>query len=371
MPYYQNSLYGQGVPSYAEQLSPLADVFKAFAPNPVRDLQIQGYVSKANLEKLKGQQISHELGALDSAGDAIQANDQNAYYANVARSGNAALLQHAPGLVSGEYASRAISDPNSVDQDTLATLVVGGGGNYKNTQPGFTADQGRQLQQNENTTAASRYGHELQAGVGHEGNQLRFNASIYGADQNLAGKKYATDNDIRKREFNPNAGGAGKPPAPGQMNAATAKALAQTFARIPVDLDPEAADDIKARATFYVNNGDAETRNNPVGAFIRAQREVLGDTPTTTRKSLPIIGEYGDPTTVALPPGQRPGLPNPVANIFAAPPGGAASAPMAPAVAPGRAAPNSRPVQVTSVEEARALPPGTVFITPDGRQKVR
>lgn len=53
--------------------------------------------------------------------------------------------------------------------------------------------------------------------------------------------------------------------------------------------------------------------------------------------------------------------------------GGAPSAPVpAPRPAPPPAA-NSRrgPVRVKTVEEARALPPGTPFITPDGRQKVR
>jgi hypothetical protein len=41
--------------------------------------------------------------------------------------------------------------------------------------------------------------------------------------------------------------------------------------------------------------------------------------------------------------------------------------------APAAAAPQAggEPVRVTTVEEARALPPGTVFITPDGRRKVR
>lgn len=39
---------------------------------------------------------------------------------------------------------------------------------------------------------------------------------------------------------------------------------------------------------------------------------------------------------------------------------------------PGRAAQQPKqPVRVSSAEEARALPPGTVFMTPDGRTKVR
>lgn len=47
-----------------------------------------------------------------------------------------------------------------------------------------------------------------------------------------------------------------------------------------------------------------------------------------------------------------------------------AGAPAQPGAAPA-AAPASEPVRVTTIEEARALPPGTVFITPDGRRKVR
>lgn len=52
-------------------------------------------------------------------------------------------------------------------------------------------------------------------------------------------------------------------------------------------------------------------------------------------------------------------------GLAAAAPGGSA-APAASAAPTG-----TEPVRVTTVEEARALPPGTVFITPDGRRKVR
>jgi len=40
-------------------------------------------------------------------------------------------------------------------------------------------------------------------------------------------------------------------------------------------------------------------------------------------------------------------------------------------VSANQAARGSAPVRVNSIEEARALPPGTAFITPDGRRKVR
>lgn len=39
--------------------------------------------------------------------------------------------------------------------------------------------------------------------------------------------------------------------------------------------------------------------------------------------------------------------------------------------APGSSAPGQAPVRVNTPEEAKRLPPGTVFITPDGRRKVR
>jgi|GEM_PF-5021755 len=73
-------------------------------------------------------------------------------------------------------------------------------------------------------------------------------------------------------------------------------------------------------------------------------------------------GAYGDDETVspvAPPKPTPPSKPNPALPKKPAP-----AAPAAPRVQAG-------PVRVKSAAEARALKPGTVFITPDGRRKVR
>lgn len=358
MPYYQNSLYGRGVPSYAEQLSPLADVFKAFAPNPLRDIQVAGYASTANLNNLKGLQIRHELGALDEAGNAVTANDPKAYYANVARSGNAGLMQHAPGLVSGEYAARAIGDPNSVDQDTLATLTVGAGGNYKNTAPGFEADQSRQLQQNENTTAASRYGSELQAGVGHEGNRLRYDASIYGSDQQAGASRYGADQSRLAREFDTlhdirkTTSGGGRAALankvdPVKLDNAVMQSLPGSFkdakGRWQVDPSVTPADlaEVRTRVAARVQANPSDQ----YGAVQQAIADVYGSAPTMTPE---VQGEENwiaddvpavPAQVVSLPQDKRPPRPT-LGQQFAAPPVSAPAVPSMPS-APVAAAPNA------------------------------
>lgn len=425
MPYYQNALYGQGVPTYAEQLSPLADVFKAFAPNPMRDLQIQGYVSKANLENLKGQQISQQLTGASQAADQFDAGNTQGVYSNLLRGGDPQSMVALPKFIQGGYAARAIDDPNSVNQDTLATLAVGAGGDYANTQPGFRADQARQLQQNENTVGASRYGSELQAGVGHEGNRLRhsasiydtdqqasvghegnkmrFDASVYGdatranvdlednrlrneasrytADQSRLAKEFDTKNDVRKttpRVYGAGSGGSGGGGAavkidPGKLDAAVLQSLPGSFKdakgkwQVDPSITPADLADVRTRVAIRVQENPADQYS----AIQRAIADVYGDAPQMSAEVPAETSWYGSEKVpavpskvVPVPAGQRP--PRGAAQQFAAPPGSAPAVPSMPTAQAGAA-----PIRVSSPEEARALPPGTVFITPDGRQKVR
>ena len=309
MPYYQNSLYGRGVPSYAEQLSPLADVFKAFAPNPMRDLQIQGYVSKANLEKIKGSEITNRLDGQKHAADAWRDNDTSEAYASILQGGDAQQMAALPEFTRGGYAARGIRDSGAVDQSTLANLVVGAGGNYKDTQLGFTADQGRQLQQNVNTTNASRYGSELQAG-----------ASRYGADQQLTGRIYDANVGLLKpvggrygagTGAGTSVGGSqGKPPvlAPKMLT----EMDAQIRAQLPGGFDPVETDmaDANARAGAYMRDPNSPAFGNPAMATQLAYRDTFGDDPKTEGEWNP----FSDNTVAAKPFAERPAYAAPNAS---------------------------------------------------------
>lgn len=389
MPYYQNSLYGRGVPSYAEQLSPLADVFKAFAPNPLRDIQVQGYVSRANLANLKGQQITQELDGANAAADQFKTGNTQGVYENTLRGGNPQMLAQLPKFVEGGYAARAIDDPNSVNQDTLATLAVGAGGDYKKTMPGFEADQSRQLQQNENTVAARRYGSELQAGVGHEGNRLRYDASIYGADQRAKvghegnqmkydASTYGADqrakvghegNQMRSdsarygadqrragalESANVRAGNRGGAAAqfkvdPVKLDTVLLQSLPGSFkdnkGRWNTDPSVTPADlaEVRARTAAYVKVNPADQ----YGAVQRAVADVYGDAPTVTPE---VQGEdnwieddveYAPPQVVALPQDKRPPRPGLGQQFAAPPPDSAPAVPSMPSAPVAGAAPNA------------------------------
>lgn len=348
MPYYQNALYGRGVPTYAEQLSPLADVFKAFAPNPARDLQLQGYASNVALNQMKGRQIDQELSNYNSAADEFLAGNEQGTYASMIRAGSADMLKALPGTMLGAYSARAIDDPSAVNPNVQATLAVGAGENYANTQPGFTADQSRQLQQNENTVGASILGHQLQAGVGHEGNRLRYDASVYGADQGRIAKEFDTLHDYRKTAEGVRAAAVAKATAP-KLDKTTAGAINDQINLVSPGVDPETKQDLGARATYYLLNGDQATRGNPAAAAQRAASEVFGDAQIEDPW-------MGDPRRTPLPVAKRPALP-----VAAPPVTAVAAVPPSPAGGGGAA-----PVIVNSPAELQALPSGTLYRAPDG-----
>ncbi|WP_223518243.1 hypothetical protein [Pseudomonas sp. BF-R-21] len=389
MPYYQNSLYGRGVPSYAEQLSPLADVFKAFAPNPLRDLQVQGYVSKAHLADLKGQQITQELDGANAAADQFHNKNTQGVYENTLRGGNPQMLAQLPKFVEGGYAARAIDDPNSVNQDTLATLAVGAGGNYKNTVPGFKADQSRQLQQNENTVAASRYGSELQAGasrygadrqaaVGFDRNAKSLQGTQYSANKVFDASHYATDErtkvglDANEQRLTGAKYGADQRRG-GTVEAAQVKAgnrggAAAQFKVDPVKLDnvllqslpgsfkdakgrwntdpsvtPADLAEVRARVASYVQTNPADQ----YGAVQRAVADVYGDAPSITPEvqaesnwTEPDV-PYAPPQVVALPQDKRPPRPGLGQQFAAPPPVSAPAVPSMPNAPVAGAAPNA------------------------------
>jgi hypothetical protein len=344
MPYYQNSLYGRGVPSYAEQLSPLADVFKAFAPNPMRDLQIQGYASKANLDNLKGSEINTRLAAQKGAADAFRNNDQTGVYASILEGGDAPQMNALPGFVRGGYAARGINDPNAVNPGVLADLVVGAGGDYGDTEPGFGADQARQLQQNENTVAANRYGSELQAGASRYGSELSAGASRYGADQRLKGSVEAAN--IKSG----NRGGAAAQfkVDPVKLDSALLQSIPGSFKddkgrwNMDPSVSPADLSEVRARTAAYVQANPQDQ----YGAIQRAVADVYGDAPTITPEVPAQSTWYGSESAAAVPPqvvsrpsAQRPPRPN-LGQQFAAPPVSAPAVPSMPNAQPG-AAPNA------------------------------
>lgn len=362
MPYVQNALYGQGVPTYAETLSPLADVFKAFAPNPVRDLQIQGYVSKNKLQDIKGSQINQQMQGMSDAANAFRANDMQEVYASTLGGGDPQTMTALPKFVTGGYAARAIDDPNSVNQGTLASLVVGDGGNYKDTQPGFTADQSRQLQQNENTVAASRYGHELSAGASRYGHELDLQGTQYTANTSKAAKEFDTLHDTRKSTA---SGGAAAKVDPVKLDNALLQNVPGSFkdekGRWQVDPSVSPADlaEVRARTAAYV-------QDNPLdqyGAIQRAIADVYGENPEVAPEVAAVDNPwYGSAADVPFQPAQvkslaadqrppRPGL----AQQFAAPPPASAPAvPSMPTAQAGGAAPNAQPVDRNLVNAAKA-----------------
>jgi hypothetical protein len=297
-------------------------------------------------------------------------------YENVLRSSNPQLLKELPAFTQGGYAARAIDDPNSVNQDTLATLVVGSGGNYKNTVPGFTADQDRQLQQNENTVAADRYGSELQAGVGHEGNRLRYDASIYGAnqqanvghegnrmrydastygaDQRAGASRYGADQRLKGQVESAqvrsgNRGGAAAQfkVDPVKLDNVLLQSMPGSFkdakGRWNTDPSVSPADlaEVRARTAAYVQANPADQ----YGAVQRAVADVYGDAPTITPEvqgeSHWLAADEPDtpPQVVSRPAAQRPPRPN-LGQQFAAPPVSAPAVPSMPS-APVAAAPNA------------------------------
>lgn len=353
MPTYSNPLYANGVPTYSNEVGALASVFQAMAPNPLRDLQIQGYANNARLHKLQGDVIQTQQDSLPDLAASLAPGGRLQDAASIAaRGGNLKALPEVMKAASGMYGFRALEPGGlaNVDPKIQATLSGAVGQNVANTVYGFEANQDRQTaeanQKNDTTMrgqdlvhSASIYNTDVDASTAMRGQNIRSTDSRYATDTGATTARRGQDLGVENATYNSNlnflkptagrggygsgAGGSGsstgKPPAAPQMNTATAKGVAGVFAdSMPAGLPPEAEDDIKARTVYYVNNGPAQTRNNPRAAFVRARDEVVGDN-QPVRDTLPIYGEYGDPTTAPVDAKLRPPLPEPVANIYGGP----------------------------------------------------
>lgn len=143
MPTYANPLYANGVPTYSNEVGALGEVFKALAPNPLRDLQIQGYANNARLHQLQGDVIANKQAGAARAAD-VFATDPRAAMVEAIRSDNPEMMGAYGKFNPAYFAAGAMNGNGPVDDSVLAQLVVGGGGDYGNTKPGFTANQDRQ-----------------------------------------------------------------------------------------------------------------------------------------------------------------------------------------------------------------------------------
>lgn len=390
MPTYSNPLYANGVPTYSNEVGALGEVFKALAPNPLRDLQIQGYASNARLHQLQGDVIQDKRAGASRAADIFATNPQGAMVEAI-RSDNPEMMGAFSKFNPAYYAANAITG-GPVDQGRLATLVVGGGGDYGNTVPGFTANQDRQTQEanQKNDTerygigvrsADSRYGSNLQASVGFdrnrrystaeantlgettryhnmqnatqldkndvdydvgmdrnakglEGTQFTSNNTLkgtqYTADRNLEGKKFDTLNDQRKT-----TAGAGATVDPAKFDEAMLQSVPGSFKdekghwNTDASVTPADLAEVRTRAAFYLR----QDPRDQYGAIQRSVAEVFGNAPTMTPADEPWLGTNTPAQVQSLPAAQRPPLPN-LAQQFAAPQAAPAPLPEAAPAAP-------------------------------------
>lgn len=414
MPNIANPLYANGVPTYSNDVGALAGVFQQLAPNPLRDLQIQGYASNARLAKLRGDMIQGNMTGQNTAADLFQANDIHGANAALIRGGNSKLLNAMPGVVLGDYSARALQDPNSVNPNVQAALSVGAGHNYADTVPGFTANQDRQTreanQKNETTMRgqnlvhdASIYGADQQASVGHERNkfyqtaeantlgentryhnlqnaaELDKNDVIYdvGMDRNQKGlqaKQYDTDHDARKT-----TAGLGAVIDPTKLDEVVLQSVPGSYKdnKGHWQVDPSvSAGDLQEVRNRTAARMKLDPRN-PYQAVQQSVSDVFGANPNVTPED---PGNWwkpgsGKPMQVqALPVAQRPPMSG-LAQQFVAPPAAPVAAPpatLAPVPVPTAAPPAAAPVadlpRPSNKAEMDALPSGAVFIAPDGSQ---
>lgn len=199
MPTYANPLYANGVPTYSNEIGALGEVFKAMAPNPLRDLQIQGYASNARLHQLQGDVIQNQQGGLADIANSLQTGNYQSVLPGAIRSGNLQYLDNIGKAVPAQYSMQALN-PN-VDftpdmESRLATVVGGTGGNVANTMHGFTANQERQTAEanmkNDTTmrgqdirSADSRYGTDVGAATARRGQDIGADNSTYSSNLNF------------------------------------------------------------------------------------------------------------------------------------------------------------------------------------------
>jgi len=375
MPTYANPLYANGVPTYSNEVGALGDVFKALAPNPLRDLQIQGYASNARLHQLQGDVIQNQQSGLADVANNLQTGNYQGVLPGMIRSGNLQFIDNVAKVVPSQYSFQAL-DPNFTpgpDFDSRLARVVGGtGGDVANTFYGYnrTADEIHRKNNMESSDrrygddqqlVGTKYSADSQAGVGYDRNRRYSTAEAntlaqtvlnnaqeskdrhYTSDNTLTGTKYTADSKSASDTYKTNinaldpfgmeaAKSGGKPPAPGQMNKAEMDAVQESLKNnLPPNLSQAVTDEITKRTVYYMNNGDAETRNNPTASRMRAMSDVLPENPDATRPQARVWGSYGE---VPL-PDNLPSLPAPVSNIYGGSPAGRVASPLAQTILAG------------------------------------
>lgn len=335
MPSYGNPLYANGVPTYSGEISALGDVFKALAPNPLRDLQIQGYANNARLAKLKGDVYENQTASNNRAADLFANNPQGAYI-ELMRGGNDKMLKVMPGMQSGYYASQAMVDgPDSVNPDVQDILNVGNKMDAAKTYAGFTANQDRQTEEaNQKNDTVQR------------GQNIRSADSRYATNVGSADRRYATNVGADSATYRVNAGlanggstggvasaasgGTGKVASVNLPPAAVLKGMAATrdnlLSQYGVELGEDELTDLSSRAMAHLNSQRPGERD-PAGAVLAAVNEVFPAGLSGAQEGhVGAIGSFfgGESTNQILPRDKRPTLPPSYVSTVA--PGGAAAA---------------------------------------------
>jgi len=202
MPSYANPLYANGVPTYSNEVGALADVFKALAPNPLRDLQIQGYASNARLHQLQGDVIQNQQGGLSRIANAMRGNNYQEIGPAAIESGNLQYLDNIYKAGPAQLAMRGLmpgQQPLSdAEQQAVSTAVGATGGNVANTFYGFgrTADE---IARNNNMVSVDR----------RRGDDLQLSGVLAGVNENRRFHDLTTTEDYRNHNLINSAAMAG------------------------------------------------------------------------------------------------------------------------------------------------------------------
>lgn len=321
MPYYANAMYGRGVPTYAQELSPLADVFKAYAPNHLREAQMEGYLSNARLSQAKANAQETQTSGLGGIADAFKNNDIQGGYVEAIRSGNANLLKNMPETARGFYSAGDNVDPNK-----LADLFVGAGGNYASTKPGFGADQQRLVDAAVQQSSDRRYQTDETVGATLNGQRL-LDARTRELDAN------GLENKLEQARIKSGAKGGGAAALkvdPVKFDQALLQSLPGSYQDakgkwfVDPSIQPGDLADVRRRAAARL----AENPLDQYGGIQGSISDVFGASPQVDPGS-PAVTHWwpgGDepavpPTVRALPLGQRGGGGQPAALPPAAAPG--------------------------------------------------
>lgn len=391
MPNYANPLYANGVPTYSNEVGALSEVFKALAPNPLRDLQVQGYASNARLSKLRGDVIENQQAGLGTAADAFMTGDTHGAYGNLIRSGNSKVLTAMPGTILGDYSARALQDPNSVDPDIQATLSVGAGHDYKTTVPGFNLNQDRLTQEANQKNDTTMRGQDMTQGTAFRGQNMTQQTAFRGQDIGADNATYGANLRFLK------PGGAGGAGAGGTTGGGAA--AGELNPKGVAELDSALANVLTGRAVPSADRADLAARTQahylaqPKGGrnFQLAANRAVDDVQQGADLASSTDENYFTKDELMTKPAQeRAPLPEPWQPPPKVAAGGGGMSPVAQTILQGNpnlrrplsaaqlsapaptaapAAAPSGPVRVNSPADLAGLPSGTQFITPDGRIK--